>query len=86
MTMVPATDHLLLLIRFYAVRPVGIDIILIYANQPLRAAVKAAEDVLHRIKTDGGIQKIDELMVPVNHIFELQGVPEIKEAEKKYLR
>jgi hypothetical protein len=25
------------------------------------------------------------MMVPVNHIFEIQGVPVMKEAEKKYL-
>jgi len=67
-------------------RDLGKVNILIYANHPLRAAVKASEDVLRKIKDDGGIHQIDELMVPVTHIFELQGVPEMKEAEKKYLK
>jgi len=57
----------------------------IYANQPMRAAVKAQEALLEEIKKAGGIHTIDSMMVPVGHIFDLQGVPEMKEAEKKYL-
>lgn len=57
----------------------------IYANQPLRASVKAQEALLAEIKKAGGIHTIDRMMVPVDHIFELQGVPAMKEAEKKYL-
>jgi len=57
----------------------------IYANQPMRAAVKAQEALLEEIKRAGGIHTIDSMMVPVSHIFDLQGVPEMKEAEKKYL-
>jgi len=60
--------------------------IVIYANQPMRAAVKAQELLLEEIKRAGGIHTIDDMMVPVPHIFGLQGVPEMKEAEKKYLR
>jgi len=59
--------------------------IVIYANQPLRASIKAEELLLKSIKETGGIHDIDDLMVPVSHIFELQGVPEMKENEKKYL-
>jgi len=57
----------------------------IYANQPMRASVKAQEDLLQEIKRAGGIHTIDPMMVPVNHIFDLQGVPVMKEDEKKYL-
>jgi phosphoenolpyruvate phosphomutase len=57
----------------------------IYANQPMRASVKAQEALLQEIKRAGGIHTIDSLMVPVDHIFELQGVPAMKAAEKKYL-
>ena len=59
--------------------------IVIYANQPLRASIKAEELLLKSIKETGGIHDIDDLMVPVSHIFELQGVPKMKENEKKYL-
>jgi phosphoenolpyruvate phosphomutase len=57
----------------------------IYANQPMRASVKAQEDLLEEIKRAGGIHTIDPMMVPVGHIFDLQGVPVMKEDEKKYL-
>jgi len=57
----------------------------IYANQPLRASVKAQEALLEEMKRAGGIHTIDDMMVPVKHVFALQGVPEMKEAEKKYL-
>lgn len=59
--------------------------IVIYANQTFRAAVKAEEQILAEIRKAGGIYTIDEMMVPVSRIFELQGVPEMKEKEKKYL-
>ncbi len=60
--------------------------LVIYANQPLRTAVKAQELLLEEIKKAGGIHTIDDMMVPVSHVFELQGVPQMKENERKYLR
>lgn len=69
-----------------AVRELGRVNVLIYANHPLRAAVKATEELLRRVKAEGRIDRIDEMMVPVSHIFELQGVPKMKEAEKRHLR
>jgi len=57
----------------------------IYANQPTRAAVKAQETLLRAIKRSGGIHTINDMMVPVQHVFELQGVPAMKAIEKKYL-
>jgi len=60
--------------------------IVIYANQPLRAGIKAEELLLRKIKETGGIHSIDHMMVPIPYVFELQGVPEMKEDERKYLR
>jgi phosphonopyruvate hydrolase len=57
----------------------------IYANQPLRASVKAQEAVLAEMRRAGGIHTVDDMMVPVKHVFDLQGVPQMKEVEKKYL-
>jgi len=57
----------------------------IYANQPVRASIKAQEALLDEIKRAGGIHTIDPMMVPVSHIFDLQGVPKMKENEKRYL-
>lgn len=59
--------------------------LVIYANQPLRAAIKAEVSLLAEIKKERGAHTIDELMVPVSKIFDLQGVPKMKENEKKYL-
>jgi phosphoenolpyruvate phosphomutase len=68
-----------------AIEELGKVKLVIYANQPLRAAVKAQEALLNEIKQAGGIHTVDGMMVPVSHIFELQGVPVMKENEKKYL-
>ncbi|MHC4171682.1 MAG: phosphoenolpyruvate phosphomutase, partial [Planctomycetota bacterium] len=59
--------------------------IVIYANHTFRAAVKAAEEILQEIKRAKGIHTINDMMVPVTRLFELQGVPQMKENEKKYL-
>jgi len=59
--------------------------LIIYANQPMRASVKIEELLLKEIKKAGGIHTIDDMMVPVSHIFDLQGVTEMKQNEKKYL-
>lgn len=72
-------------LTFQAVEALGKVKLVICANQPMRAAVKAQEELLKEIKKAGGIHTIDPMMVPVNRVFELQGVPEMKETEKKYL-
>ena len=58
----------------------------IYANHGLRASIKAMERVFDKIKKDGGIYDLDELIDPVDHVFDLQGVPLMKENEQKFLR
>lgn len=67
------------------VRKLGKIQLMIYANQPLRAAVKAQEELLAEMKRAGGIHTIDDRMVPVSRIFDLQGVTRMKENETKYL-
>ncbi len=57
----------------------------IYANQPTRASIKAQEALLEEIKKAGGIHTVDPMMVPVSRIFDIQGVPKMKEDEKRYL-
>ncbi|UCG04862.1 MAG: isocitrate lyase/phosphoenolpyruvate mutase family protein [Desulfobacterales bacterium] len=60
--------------------------LVIYANHGLRAAIKAMENIFAKIKNDGGIYDLDGLIDPVSHVFELQGVPEMKEHERKFLK
>ena len=69
-----------------AIKELGKVKIVIYANQVFRAAVKAGERVLAEIKKARGIYTVDDFLVPTSHVFELQGVPKMKEKEIKYLR
>ncbi|HET7853971.1 MAG TPA: isocitrate lyase/phosphoenolpyruvate mutase family protein [Candidatus Methylomirabilis sp.] len=58
----------------------------IYANHGLRAAIRATEEVLAKIRQDGGIHDLDHLLVPMKHVFDLQDVPKMKEREQRFLR
>ena len=60
--------------------------IMIYANHAVRAAVTAMRDIFAAIRRDGGIHEVDKRLVTVEDIFELQRVPAMKAAEKRYLR
>lgn len=60
--------------------------VVIYANHGLRASIKAMETVFDKINKDGGIYDLDELIDPVDHVFDLQGIPQMKENERKFLR
>jgi len=65
-------------------RSSGIKMV-IYANQGLRAAIRGVNEVLSEINQKG-ITEIDEKVATMNEVFELQGMPQMKESEKKYLR
>ena len=56
------------------VRSLGKVRMVIYANQPMRAAVRAQEELLAEIKKAGGIHTINDLMVPLGKMFELLDV------------
>jgi phosphonopyruvate hydrolase len=59
--------------------------IMIYANQVLRAAVKATQQLLAEIKASKSVKGVEKSIASVSEIFELQGVNKMKEQEKKYL-
>jgi phosphoenolpyruvate phosphomutase len=58
----------------------------VYANHALRAAIRAMEEALAKIRRDGGSHEIDHLLVPMPHVFDLQGVAEMKARERRFLR
>lgn len=58
----------------------------IYANHGLRAAIKAINEVFSEIKRTGRLDTINDKIVPMNEVFELQGMIQMKEMEKIYLR
>ncbi|HEX3861192.1 MAG TPA: phosphonopyruvate hydrolase [Stellaceae bacterium] len=68
------------------IRALGKIAIVIYANHAVRAAVTAMREVFAAIRRDGGIHQVDKRIVSVEEIFDLQRVPAMKAAEKKYLR
>ena len=68
------------------VRALGKIRIVIYANHAIRAAVGAMRQVFAQIRRDGGIHQVDKQIASVEDIFDLQRVPAMKAAEKKYLR
>jgi phosphonopyruvate hydrolase len=83
LTLVPTAYPALTEERIRALGKIGI---VIYANHAVRAAVTAMRDIFAAIRRDGGIHEIDKRIVSVEEIFELQRVPAMKAAEKKYLR
>lgn len=69
-----------------AMRQTGKIGLVIYGNHAIRAAVTAMQEVFAQIRREGGIAGADRRIVPVEHIFELQGVPAMKAAESRFLR
>lgn len=59
---------------------------LIYGNHGIRAAVTAMQKVFAQIIADRGIEKINKEIVPVEEIFRLQNMGDVKEKEGKFLR
>lgn len=68
-----------------AFKEAGMDIV-IYANQGIRASVAAVESVLTEIYKNGSTETVEDKISPMKHIFELQGMPEMKASEKEFLR
>ena len=56
---------------------------LIYANQVLRAGIKAQQEVLKEIRRAGGIQTLDERLVPMDRVFKLQESEPLRRRGKK---
>jgi len=67
------------------IRQLGIKMV-IYANQGLRAAIKAINEVFSEINRAGRLDTINDRIVAMNEVFELQGMTQMKEIEKIYLR
>lgn len=59
---------------------------LIYGNHAIRAAVTGMQKVFARIIAEGGIETVNEEIVPVSEIFRLQDMDEVKQIEKRFLR
>ncbi len=58
----------------------------IYGNHAVRAAVTEMKRVFAAILKDGGIRNVDGQIVPVEEIFRLQKMDQVKSDEKRFLR
>lgn len=70
-------------IRVRALRNIRMTI---YGNYGIRAATTAMQDAFRRIIADGGVQNVHKDIVPVEEIFRLQKMDEVKADEKRFLR
>ena len=58
--------------------------LVIYANHGLRAAVTAMENTFRQILSDGHTEDIESDIATLKTIFEIQGMPQLKELETRY--
>lgn len=56
---------------------------IIFANQPMRAAVRAMEDTLHTLRAEQNAAAVDPGIAEVDHIFELVSTREAIELEER---
>lgn len=59
---------------------------MIYGNYGIRAAATAMQETFRRIIADGGVQNVHKDILPVEEIFRLQKMDEVKAAESRFLR
>jgi len=57
----------------------------IFANQPLRAAIVAMRDTLRDMRQAGRVSVVEDRIVPLEEVYRLVGVPELKANEKRFL-
>ncbi len=58
----------------------------IYANQGLRAAIRAMEETFRAIKESGSTAGVESSITPMKQVFELQGMNAMREDEEKFTR
>ena len=57
----------------------------IFANQPLRAAIVAMREVLTTLRASGSIASVEGRIAPLEEVYRLVGVPELKANEQRFL-
>lgn len=59
--------------------------IIIYANQPVRAAIRAMQETLDLIKTDTRPGAANDRIVTLPQVYDIVGVPQMEQDEKQFL-
>lgn len=57
----------------------------IFANQALRAAIVAMREVLREMRRSGRAESVEERIAPLEEVYALVGVPELKANEQRFL-
>jgi phosphoenolpyruvate phosphomutase len=73
------------MITLEEIERLGIKMV-VYANHGLRAAIKAINETFSEINRTGSLDTINDRIVQMNEVFELQGMIQMKEQEKLFLR
>ncbi|VIO69826.1 Phosphonopyruvate hydrolase [Bradyrhizobium ivorense] len=68
------------------VKALGNIRMMIYGNYGIRAAATCMQGTFRRIIVDGGVQNVHKDILPVDEIFRLQKMNEVKAAEARFLR
>lgn len=68
------------------IRALGNIKMTIYGNYGIRAATTAMQDAFRRIVADGGVQNVHKDIVPVDEIFRLQRMEQVKMDESRFLK
>ncbi|MGY4158009.1 phosphoenolpyruvate phosphomutase [Bradyrhizobium sp. USDA 4461] len=68
------------------VKTLGNIRMMIYGNYGIRAATTCMQETFRRIIADGGVQNVHKDILPVEEIFRLQKMHEIRAAEARFLR
>jgi phosphoenolpyruvate phosphomutase len=59
--------------------------VVIYANQAIRAGIRAMRDALAVIKQDTRPGSVNDRIVKLNEVYDLVGVPQMEEDERRFL-
>ena len=73
------------MITLEEIEKLGIKMV-IYANQGLRASLKAMNEICSLIAKEGRLDTINDRIMTMDEVFELQGMNRMKEEEEVYLR
>jgi phosphoenolpyruvate phosphomutase len=59
--------------------------VIIFANQALRAAIRAVRETLCQLRTAGFAESVDDRIVPLADVFELVHLDDLKADEQRYM-
>lgn len=68
------------------IRALGNIRMIIYGNYAIRAAATAMKETFRRVIVDGGVQQVYQDLLPVEDVFHLQGMENVRSDERRYLR